>query len=249
MPNYKMTRQLIIYLTILLSACGQKNGTNETLTLNKATAVSIDSLQPFSITNATADDFLNAKKVYIDHTLYDTTAFKKNEGKIKLPINEKWRPFVIFTDTLPANDETGVREYKYLGQFEKAGFYIVGGSFYEHYESYLVDKRTGSQTTIWNNPSISPTGKFIANLSMAYGLEGVPNGLQIWNIERQENNQIEPVTIQKYLELDQLIWVPDDFVWETDNSLILKVASVEKYINESGQQHNGDFYYLRLKLK
>ena len=84
---------------------------------------------------------------------------------------------------------------------------------------------------------------------MAYGLEGVPNGLQIWNIERQENNQIEPVTIQKYLELDQLIWVPDDFVWETDNSLILKVASVEKYINESGQQHNGDFYYLRLKLK
>lgn len=248
MAHYKMTRQLIFILTILLTACGQKTQSvyNSSSELK---GTSIDSLQTFSIASATVGDFNKAKKIFVDKTLYDSATYRKVKGEIKLPIEEKWRPFITFSDTLLNTDNSDVRQYYYIGQFNKIGFYIVGGSFWEHSEYYLIDKRTGKQTTIWSAPTISPSDKFIANLSLVYGLEGVPNGIQIWRIEKNENNQVEPISISKHLELDQQIWAPDDFVWETDNSIILKVASVDKYMNESGLPNENDFYYLRLKIK
>src|SRR5690606_35583514 len=129
----------------------------------------------------------------------------------------------------------------YQGQFKKIGFYIVRGSFWEHSEFYLMDKRTGRQTTIWSSPTISPTDKFIANLSMPYGLEGVPNGVQVWRIDKLYKNQVGPISLSKHLELDHQIWAPDDIFWETDNSIILKVAAVDKYMNQSGQPNENDF--------
>lgn len=243
-----MTRQLIIILTIFLSACGQNsNAVDPSSTSEKVTAQ--DSLKTFSISKATADDFNKAKKAFIDKTLYDTSAFRKVNGEINLPIDEKWRTSVTFTDTLLNTDESDSREYFYVGQYEAIGFYIVGGIFWEHSEYYLVDKRTGSQTKLWSSPSISPNEKFLANLSLPFGLEGAPNGIQVWRIDRNEHNQVEPISISKYIEIDQQIWSPDDFCWETDHSLILKVAAVDKYMNENGQPNENDFYYLRLKIQ
>ncbi len=243
----KMTRQLIYILTFLLVACGQNSQSVEhDLSENKTTVN--DNLQTFSIIKATSDDYYKAKKSFVDKTLYDTITFRKINGEIKLPIDEKWRPFVTFTDTLLHSDESDVRQYYYHGQFDKIAFYIVEGSFWEHSEYYLIDQKTGKQTTLWGLPIISPKNKFIANLSMTYGLEGVPNGIQIWRIEKNEHNQVEPISLSKHLELDQQIWAPVDLVWETDNSIILKVAAVEKYMTESGQPNENDFYYLRLKI-
>jgi len=235
------------FVTFLLAACGQ-NSQSADSNLTESTIKPSDSLQAFSITKATADDYNKAKRLFIDKTLYDTTTFRKVNGEIKLPVDEMWKPFVTFKDTLLNTDDSEVREYNYVGQFEKIGFYIVGGSFWEHSEYYLIDKRTGRQTVTWNSPTISPTDKFIANLSMTYGLEGVPNGIQVWYIDRNPNNQIEPISLSKHIELDQQIWVPEDFVWETDNSIILKVAAVDKYLNETGHPKPTDFYYLRMRI-
>jgi starvation-inducible outer membrane lipoprotein len=243
-----MTRQLIIILTFLLAACGQNPQSADSSSTESKTTSSED-LQTFSITKATVADFDKAKKLFVDKTLYDTTIFRKANGVIKLPVDQKWEPFVTFTDTLLNTDESEIREYHYVGQFEKIGFYIVGGSFWEHSEYYLIDKRTGRQTITWSSPTISPTDKFIANLSMTYGLEGVPNGIQAWRIDRNQHNQVEPISLSMYLELDQQIWAPEDFVWETDNSIILKVAALAKYMNETGQPNSNDFYYLRLKIQ
>ena len=243
-----MKRQLIIILTALISACGQSPEPTEKIESAEREIVQ-KSLETFSITETTAEEFELATSKFKDKTVYDSATFKKKDGEINLPVERKWKPFVTYRDTLLETDETEIREYKYIGQFEDIGYYIVGGSFWEHYECYLIDKRTGRQTTIWNTPTISPNDKFIANLSMAYGLEGVPNGIQVWSIDRNENNQVEPISINKYLELDQLIWVPEEFVWETDNSLILKVISVEKFMESSGQPKQSEYYFLKLKLK
>lgn len=244
-------KQTIFIFTFILTTIisfGQNSQSADNI-LSDSKVVTIDSSQTFSITNATADDFKTAKSKAQDKILYDTISFKKVNGEIKLPVDRKWKPFVTFTDTLLNTDETDIREYQYFGQFDKIGFYIIGGSFWEHNEFYLIDKRTGKQTTIWNTPTISPNDKFIANLSMPYGLEGVPNGLQIWRIDRNKHNQVEPISIVKHLELDQQIWAPDDFVWETDNSLILKVSAVDKCMNDNGQPNENDFYYLILRIK
>jgi hypothetical protein len=248
MPHYKMTRQLTIILTFLLTACEQISQSVDSSLTESKTKTS-DILQTFTITKAAADDFNKAKRLFVDKTLYDTTTFIKVNGEIKLPIENKWKPFVTFKDTLLNADYPEVEKYFYVGEFEKIGFYIVGGSFWEHSEYYLIDKRTGSKTVTWSSPTISPTDKFIANLSMTYGLEGVPNGIQVWSIDRNPNNQVETISLSKHIELDQQIWAPEDFVWETDNSIILKVAAVDKFINETGQPKSSDFYYLRLKIQ
>ena len=151
---------------------------------------------------------------------------------------------VIFKDTLTEKIEAqDVREYKYIGQFKKIGFYVASGSFWEHYECYLISKRTGMKTTIWNNPTLSPSDNFIANLSLPYGLEGLPNGIQIWRVNQKNNAKIE-----KYIELDQQIWAPIEMFWETEKAIILRVADTKKLDNENGVRKETDFYYLRLKI-
>jgi hypothetical protein len=245
MPNYKMTRHLIILLTILFAACGQKSGSNEIVTSDSQTSLKGDTSKTFLITEATESDFINAQKKYADKISYDTTKNKKIEGKIKLSIDNQSNPWTIFRDTLSESDEASVEQYEYLGQFKNIGVYIVRGSFYESYEYYLIDNKTGNKITIWGPPKASPTDKFIANLSINYGMEGEPNGIQIWMLDK--NNPSNPIS--KLIEIDQEVWVPDSFIWETDNSLILKVITVDKYMNLEGKHDPKDYYFLRLKIK
>jgi hypothetical protein len=238
-----MTRQLIICFSIILAACGQKSATIDNGIVDNQPLISAYSSQIFSIAKATLEDFKKAKNGYKDIFIQDTLTIRKVNGVTELPLNRPhYPPSVIFKDTLVGIGETDEREYHYLGRFANLEYYLVSGIFWEHYECYLINKKTGSKTTTWNRPFLSPTSKYFANLSMAYGLEGVPNGIQIWKVENQNY-------LSKYLELDQQIWVADDFFWETDNSLILKVAPVDQYLNESGQPNEMEFYYLRLRLK
>jgi hypothetical protein len=151
-------------------------------------------------------------------------------------------PSVIFKDTLVDVGETEEELFQYLGYFPDLEYYLVSGSFWEHSECYLINKETGRKTTTWNRPNPSPTSKYFANISIPYGLEGVENGIQIWKVETNQNY------LSKYLELDQQIWVPLDFVWENDNSIILKVTPVSKYLTENGQPNYTDFYYLKLSF-
>jgi hypothetical protein len=228
-------------LTILLTACGQKNSSIESNKNNIQDLSIKDSLTNFSITKTTQDEFIKAKSIYKDKFIKDTLI--KTNGITELPLNSPhYPPSVIFKDTRVDIEDTNERLYNYLGHFPILNNYLVSGSFWEFCEYYLIDKETGIQTTTWNRPFLSPTYKYFANLSLPYGLEGLPNGIQIWKIEY--NNYLS-----KYLELDQQIWVPEDFVWETDNTIILKVAAVEKYLNENGRPDEKGFYYIRLQLK
>jgi hypothetical protein len=241
MTNYKLTRKLIICLTILLTACGQKNSSIDSNKKNKQELSLEDNINNFSITKTTQAEFLKAKKNYKDKFIKDSL-IKKN-GVTELLLNSPhYPPSVKFKDTRVDIDETDERLFNYLGHFPILDNYLVSGSFWEFGEYYLIDKETGNQTTTWNRPFLSPTYKYFANLSLPYGLEGLPNGIQIWKIENNNN-------LSKYLELDQQIWVPEDFVWETDNTIILKVAAVEKYLNENGRPNEKGFYYIKLQLK
>ncbi len=242
MSENRLILTLILYLTIIVSSCKEKSTTKSSETSSKKTLT--DSLQNFSITKVTEYDFLKAKGKLQDQILYDTALYKKNKGIIKLPTEEKWHPFVVFTDTLTNTDDTNVRQYHYFGQLKEIGFYIIEGNFWEHYDCYLIDKATGKKTTIWNIPTISPNNKFIADIAPS-GLDGDPIGLQIWNVAKNENNLNEPPTaIEKYLELNEQIWEPADLVWNSNNSLILKVSSIDNYNNEKIK----NFYYLLLKF-
>ena len=238
-----MTRHLIISLAIFLVSCGQESATIDNSKVDSQALNLADSSQSFSISRATEDDFLRAKNNYKDTFIQDTLTIQKFNGLIKLPLDEPNYPSsIIFKDELVEVEETEEKVYQYLGHFPNS--YLVSGTFWEHYECYLIDKETGQKTTTWNKPFLSPASEYFANLSLDYGMEGVPNAIQIWRVDPKNRNNLS-----KYVELDQQIWVPSYVVWESDNSVILKVSDLEKYLNEEGQPNENDYYYLRLRLK
>lgn len=238
----KVNNILVIASCILLISCNRKNSQDNSNRKELSLA------QPFSISKTTEQEYNYAVSKYSNRLLKDIEEHKKDSGIIQLPIERRWNPFVEFKDILPESDETGFKEYRYLGQFENIGFYLVQGYFWEHSECYLIDKKTGNQTITWNTPIISPKNEFFANISTSYGLEGAPNGVQIWKIIKRPENQSEPAYIEKYLELDQLIWVPIDFVWNENESLLIKVITVVNYMKYGKQDHEKNTYYLELKI-
>jgi len=242
-----MKLKTAILFAVLLSACSQKQASNNTTSPeSKATALH-DSLPSFSITNASAADFLKAEKSYKNKILYDTARVKKINGVIKLPIGKKGQSFMRYADTLPFNE--GYKKYQYIGQFESIGYYILEYCFNEECGVYLVSKNSGTQTAIWNTPYISPNNKFIANLSWEYHFEGNKVGIQIWKVGKTRYSGMDSISVSDYLELKQLIWIPLSFAWETNNSLIIKAVDIDKYQGLSnGQSENNIPYYLRMRF-
>ncbi|GAB1447168.1 hypothetical protein MASR2M44_01590 [Bacteroidota bacterium] len=228
-------------------ACQQNSQPSKSVPLENKELAN-DTAHSYTITRASLEDFTRAQKSFIDAIQYDTLNYQKVKGEIKLPLSGKSSEFVRFTDSLVGTDNAAMREFHYQGQLSKIGHYLVLGSFWEHAEFYLINKQNGKSITLWGAPALSPNRKFVANSSALYGLEGEPNGIQIWRIDNSKSESGEALSIQKHLEIDQQMWAPDDFYWESDQSLIVKVAPVESYLNESGQPNEKDFYYLRLLL-
>lgn len=260
-----MRNQIFLFLLVINFSCSTQTVPSENQPSNdlvKTDSVNIKGESPtnqhnipeeytstFNLVNTGKADFEKAKKEYKDSLIPDTLTFKKVNGQLRLKINQKWKPYVTFQDTLINTDNDEIREYKYLGQYKELNHYLVEGYFWEHYESYLIDKESGKITTTWTRPYISPGKKFLANLSMAYGLEGPPNGIQVWKIDRNSSNQSGSISINKYIEIDQQIWAPFNFYWESDNAIIIKTTSVKKFWELNGEPKETDFSFLRLTLK
>ena len=101
----------------------------------------------YKITKATFADFQKAKYSFVDKMVFDTLKYGKKNNTISLPTS---KGNIQFRDTIGQYDED-VSTYTYVGQYEKLGFYLVLGSFYEEPYFYLTNKQTGVQTEIWES--------------------------------------------------------------------------------------------------
>lgn len=210
----------------------------------KPTAEKEKATVQYLIEKATKADFDKAKKASSDALTPDTTNSRKKKSVIEVLTNGKWKPLTAFKDTLnsPESDDDEIREYKYVGQIRPINKFLVEGYFWEHYECYLVDKATGRIDTTWTRPNISPDKKMLASLSMPYGLEGPPLGIQIFRIE--DNGQ----DLAKFIEINQQEWSPYDFYWESPSSIIIQVLPVERVLEINSIPKQEDYSYIRLKI-
>ena len=245
-----MIRHFYIVFIMILLSCKKDSQTTEKAqqvdSLSNGTSKPIESPKQFEFTVATEQDFIKAKAKFKDKLTQDTINFPKINGEIKLPIEGHKPTQLSFRDTLLNTDDENIREYKYEGQFKDIDHYVVSGTFWEHYEIYLINKKTGENTLLWNNPTLSPSNQFIANLSLPFGLEGTPIGIQIWRINKTNNTS--NFSISKHLEINPIDWAPTDFVWESDKVILPKVAKVDTFLNSNGIPHKNDYYYLKLSF-
>jgi len=138
-------------------------------------------------------------------------------------------------------DEPDGVEFEFHGLNEKNGLYIVEGHYWEWYEYYLIDKTTGHTDTIWTKPIFSPDNKLLISKSVDWGLEGTPNGYQIWKM-LAEHKWI------KLIEIDQQKWVPLGFSWISNDTFIMKKAKLSDYA-ENWDNINDYVIYEKIKVK
>ncbi len=138
-------------------------------------------------------------------------------------------------------DEPGGVEFEFHGLNEKNGFYVVEGHYWEWYEYYLVDKTTGHTDTIWTKPVFSPDSKLLISKSVDWGLEGTPNGYQIWKMSNDHK-------WQKLIEIDQQKWVPLGFRWVSNDTFIMKKTKLSDYA-ENWDNINDYVIYEKIKVE
>jgi cell division protein FtsL len=250
--NLKMKKILPLLLLTFIFSCSSKPAetalTEENIQLNSETEKLTEEKEKtavhYSIEKATKADFDKAKKASSNALTLDTLNSRKKNGVIEVLTNGKWKPLTAFKDTLnsPESDDDEIREYKYVGQIKSINKYIVEGYFWEHYECYLVDKATGKIDTTWTRPYLSPDKKMLSSLSMPYGLEGPPLGIQIFRIEDNGLN------LSKFIEINQQEWSPYDFYWESPRSVIIQILPVDRVLEINGIPKEEDYSYIRLKI-
>jgi len=204
-------------------------------------AITKDSLKLFVPYPATKQDFIKAEKAFKDIIVADTQAIRKVNGEIVLPLSGN-KPTMVFKDQHPENDDE-ISEYSYTGHVDNPNLYIVEGAFWEWHETYLINRATGKTDTLWSAPVFSPDKKLIVNLSPGYGLEGDPNGFELWQVKNDGNTAINRIKI-----VDQQEWIPLNFFWEDNRTLIFKAVTVDAFMKVNGEPKDKDIYYFRMKV-
>jgi hypothetical protein len=248
-----MKKALILPLTLFILGCTsqtvEQSSTNEAISVAATTKGEEEKELPsskYTIEQATEEDFRKAATKHTAGFSMGKDEARKVNGVINLKKNGEWRPIEIFTDTLLNTDDPDIREYKYLGQNKDINKYLVAGSFYEDYQTYLVDMTTGEvAATTWTEPVLSPDKMHLANISIPTVMEPSPNGIQVWKVVEQGTGKV----IEKYLELDQQEWEPFEMHWESPQSIIIKMIPMEQYELLQGEPKQKDYSYLRLTIK
>lgn len=237
----------IIYLIFVfwIPSCTNCNKNEQKqANLSDSLMVDIKSNNIFDVEEATITDFLNAKKKYNPNFISDTLNYKKQNNKLILPISNN--KTVIYIDTLsPESESTDYRIYNYLGHFPEIGYYIIQAGFYEYASFYLIDMKTGKENELLGFPKFSPKQSYLININEMGGMGDEQIGYQIWKFKKKEKSFI------KIFEFDQFEWYPIDFIWENDNSAIIKVISFNSkdYNDGIDYKNSKDCVYKRLKIK
>ena len=85
----------------------------------------------------------------------------KKNGILTLPLGTGKK--VIFKDNKGVPYDEDRKSYRYLGQVNVLGAYLVEQNLFESTEYILIDKKTGRVNTLAGEPDISPDGKTLFN--------------------------------------------------------------------------------------
>lgn len=137
----------------------------------------------------------------------DTTLIKKNKGELVLNLARNKE--LILRDSIVNSDNSEQVTHNFIGHFMEVGLYVIKVQYYETGEYLLISDKTGVITKVWGEPKLSPDKKHIACASNAIGYDIMPNGIQIWLVQK-DNLKLE-------WESKQEQWGPIDIIWVNEN--------------------------------
>lgn len=238
-----MAKNILIVGLLFVLSCSSDSKINKEKTKLKDTVANSDKLQKvnYSIYNetkfykiepSTQQEFDDANKKY--EQLLNTDKSQNvivKDGVISIYIANG--ELLTFSNVNSSN-EVDEKIFVYVGEIKPLKYYVITSKYWEGTECILINANNGDKDTMWTLPYVSPQQSYIACKSAPFGMDGVPNGLQIFKV--QTNDLI------RHIEINQQFWVPDRFVWKTDNEIIIRAVLIDDYY----RQHIDNFIYLAL---
>ena len=115
----------------------------------------------FTIDLISYEEHQKAKKNGYFPLVEDTLTIKKKEGIISLPCRDTVVKLNKDVEMTPQDD---LKYYEYLGEMQPIHQYLIAENYYEAWDKFFIDKRTGHKTEIDSYPYLSPNGKYIITL-------------------------------------------------------------------------------------
>ena len=143
----------------------------------------------FTIDQISYEEYQKAKKNGYFPLVKDTLSIKKQKGILTLPCNDT----VVKLKDVEMTPQDDLEYYEYLGEMQPIHQYLIAGYYYEAWDKFFIDKRTGHKTEIDSYPYLSPNGKYIITLGETE--MGGPTAIALYKVLSKDPFKIELVTV------------------------------------------------------
>lgn len=226
----------LVSLVLLSVLVGCKQQGNQTTTKDSLAINANDSLQnKVDMVYITENDYIDLKLQSVRIKPDTTEEISKINNKLVLPLNNNKEK--VFCDTLSNTENPKMLEYIYKGFIGQINMYVVLEKSFAKGEYILIDKATGIETKIWDEPMPSPDNRYVATCSSALGTQIEPNGIQIWKLDNYK------LRLFQQIKTDQ--WEPASLQW-IDSKTLIFVQNIPETVSSSKKK---EIKYAKLILK
>jgi hypothetical protein len=180
----------------------------------------------FDLALISEEEFLEKKKKSINLISTDSVYIEKIKGVISLPLDHG---ICKIKDNV--DDEVEMKEYDFSGFLETLNGYLINGTYWEHWDYFIIDKINGKETYRFSGvPYIDADKRLIITArENPYDLTGE---FKLYNLS---DTLFEPK-----MEFEFKYWMPisdskvNDFFWDKKGWFYLRVNHIENYWDDEG---------------
>ena len=197
----------------------------------------------FTIDLISYEEYQKAKKNGYFPLVKDTLAIKKKEGILSLPCNDT----VVKLKDVEMTPQDDLEYYEYLGEMQPIHQYLIAGNYYEAWDKFFIDKKTGHKTEIESYPYLSPDGKYIVTLGVTE--MGGATAIALYKVLSKE-----PFAIELVVSAWIFYWVAYEesknrpTFFGKDGCLYVAIDALDSY-EYNYKEEDKPCKYVRIKIK
>jgi hypothetical protein len=130
------------------------------------------------------------------------------------------RQFVLKNDSV----EASWAMYSYAGELKSIGYWYVNVTYYEWYNTILINQNNGDTTIAIGTPVVSPDKKYIMCGNVDLVADFTFNGFELYHLN---NDRLEKIGLTELKD-----WGPAIIYWKDMNNIYIKQTRVNNEMQE-----------------
>lgn len=223
-------------LAVILWSCGQQKSTKQTTTTD---STGIQTVNVPATSDTPIDTLELAGKTYLIYTIdsmvfesfklqpqdtSETLALAKDSTVKRSGNTLQFKLQNGKTTTLTDKDDDAENEgdfvhFAYLSDYPEINSKGIVAYYYESQDFLLLNTLTGDTLHLWTEPIFSPDKKQILCASMDLVAAFMPNGFQLFNIEKDSIRYVGETNLEK--------WGPTETKWVDTKTILCRYISID----------------------